>query len=164
MRNDLKCGDFGGRRKDGTPCARAVDQPGRCHSHPVEDLQALEEHSPTDLKRRFVETCIYGGIEEDEICRALECTPAQLHRHYQDEINCSAVRANAKVAQTAFQMATSGKSKTMTIFWLKCRAGWSEKGPKKTERQERMDLRKEIEERLHSINQEETKLVFNGES
>jgi hypothetical protein len=37
-------------------------------------------------------------------------------------------RSDAKkdVFQTAYEMATSGKCPTMTIFWLKCRAGWKE--------------------------------------
>lgn len=31
------------------------------------------------------------------------------------------------VANTAFDMATSGKHPSMTMFWLKSRAGWSDK-------------------------------------
>jgi len=35
-------------------------------------------------------------------------------------------KVNNNVAQTAYQMATSGKHPTMTQFWLKTRAGWRE--------------------------------------
>jgi hypothetical protein len=31
------------------------------------------------------------------------------------------------VAQSLFQMATSGKNVVAAIFWLKCRGGWREK-------------------------------------
>ncbi len=34
--------------------------------------------------------------------------------------------ALAQVAKTAFQLATSGKCYPMTMFYLKCRGGWSE--------------------------------------
>jgi hypothetical protein len=35
--------------------------------------------------------------------------------------------ANTNVATTAYKMATNGKNPTMTQFFLKARAGWSEK-------------------------------------
>ena len=35
--------------------------------------------------------------------------------------------ANAKVAQSLFQMATQGKNVAAAIFWMKARAGWREK-------------------------------------
>jgi hypothetical protein len=34
--------------------------------------------------------------------------------------------ANAQVAQSLYQQATSGKKTAATIFWLKTRAGWRE--------------------------------------
>ena len=41
--------------------------------------------------------------------------------------------------QTAFKMAISGKCPAMTIFWLKTRAGWSEKEPMVDETEDRPD-------------------------
>ena len=38
-----------------------------------------------------------------------------------------AAKANAKVVQSAFRQAISGKNTAMTIFWLKARLGWSDK-------------------------------------
>jgi len=35
--------------------------------------------------------------------------------------------ANAKVAQSLFQMATQGKNVAAAIFWMKACAGWREK-------------------------------------
>ncbi len=41
------------------------------------------------------------------------------------------IEANMQVAEKAFELAVSGKVPAMTMFWLKCRAGWNEtKGPK----------------------------------
>jgi hypothetical protein len=37
--------------------------------------------------------------------------------------------ANARVAQTSFQQATTPGNNAATIFWLKARAGWREKQP-----------------------------------
>ena len=34
--------------------------------------------------------------------------------------------ATMKVAETAFAQAVSGENPAMTMFWLKCRAGWKE--------------------------------------
>ena len=31
-----------------------------------------------------------------------------------------------KVSETAYELAVSGKVPTMTMFWLKCRAGWND--------------------------------------
>ena len=42
------------------------------------------------------------------------------------ELDRAATEANAQVAQSLYQQATSGKKTGATIFWLKVRAGWRE--------------------------------------
>jgi hypothetical protein len=45
---------------------------------------------------------------------------------FRDELDKAAIEANAKVAQTCYQMAISGQHPAATFFWLKTRAGWRE--------------------------------------
>jgi hypothetical protein len=49
-----------------------------------------------------------------------------LRKHFRKELDRGAIEATAKVGQTLYQMATSGKHPAATIFWLKTRAGWRE--------------------------------------
>ena len=44
-----------------------------------------------------------------------------------DVVDQGRANAIAKVSQTAYKMAASGKNSDMTKFYLRCRAGWSEK-------------------------------------
>lgn len=84
-------------------------------------------HEPTVQQRHFVETCAMGGITQDDICEVIGISKKTLHKHYRDELDTAYSKANAKVVQTAFQLATSGKCPSMTMFWLKTRMGWREK-------------------------------------
>lgn len=60
-----------------------------------------------------------------------------------EEIQLALGKGRAKayemVASTAFNMATSGASPSMTQFWLKCREGWSD-NDKKTEEKESLKI------------------------
>jgi hypothetical protein len=67
-----------------------------------------------------------GGIPQVEIGKVLDVSDETLRKHYRDELDLGMTKANAKVVQTAFQQATSGKSPAMTMFWLKTRMGWKE--------------------------------------
>jgi hypothetical protein len=78
----------------------------------------------------------YFGISKRTFERRAKYSPGAL-----DALKKGRFKANAAVIQTAYQLAISGKVPAMTMFWLKCRVGWSELGPKddadnKTEKQE----------------------------
>jgi hypothetical protein len=69
------------------------------------------------------------GISEEEVARTIGdhgIDPKTLRKHFRHQLDIGATKANSAVAQTAYQMATSGKCAAATIFWLKCRAGWKE--------------------------------------
>ena len=67
------------------------------------------------------------GIRQEDIALILGLrSPKTLRRHFREELDRAAPEANARVAQSLFQQATSGKNTTATIFWLKVRAGWRE--------------------------------------
>jgi hypothetical protein len=70
------------------------------------------------------------GMPEEQIASTIGpkgIDPKTLRKHFRRELLLGATKANSKVAETAYQMAISGKSPVMTIFWLKCRGGWKEK-------------------------------------
>jgi hypothetical protein len=82
---------------------------------------------PTKEKRTIVRSLAAYGFRHETIARAIGIrSPKSLRKHYREELDRGQLEANAKVAQTAFQMASSGQHPVMTIYWLKCRAGWKE--------------------------------------
>ncbi len=56
-----------------------------------------------------------------------EIDPKTLRKYFPQDLERGSVEATAKVAQSLFQMATSGQSVAAAIFWMKARAGWREK-------------------------------------
>lgn len=91
-------------------------------------------HEPTEETRKLVEALTACGIKVDECAKLVDVTPKTLRKHYRRELDLGVARANAKVAQSLFQMATSGKNAAAAIFWLKVRGGgvWRE-SPAKVE-------------------------------
>lgn len=91
---------------------------------------ARKAHEPTAAARKQVEAMAAYGIPEWDIARVIGVDPKTLRKHYSEELATGHVRANARVADTLFKKATSpdltAPSVNAAIFWLKCRAGWSE--------------------------------------
>lgn len=67
------------------------------------------------------------GIPHEGIATLLDIDAKTLRRHYRRELDRGSVEATAKVAQSLFHMATTGKNVGAAIFWMKARAGWREK-------------------------------------
>jgi predicted transcriptional regulator len=89
-----------------------------------------KKFQPTPEQRRQAETLAGLGLPHKHIARILGCSEPTLRKYLSDELASGDAKATAKVAQNLFQIATSGKSKeavTAGIFWMKVRAGWSEK-------------------------------------
>jgi hypothetical protein len=82
---------------------------------------------PTDEQRRLVKALAGFGVTHDDIAVQVGCEPKTLRKHFRDELDRGSVEATAKVAQSLFQMATTGKNVAAAIFWMKARAGWREK-------------------------------------
>lgn len=81
---------------------------------------------PSEQQRRMVESLAGCGIRQDAIARMMQIDAKTLRKHFREELDCGADKANAQVANTAYKMATSGKVPAATIFWLKTRNGWRE--------------------------------------
>jgi hypothetical protein len=83
-------------------------------------------YAPTDKDRKVVESMAAYGITQNEICVAIGIAPHTLRKYFADELATAHIKANARVSETAYNMAISGKCPAATFFWLKCRAGWRE--------------------------------------
>jgi hypothetical protein len=86
----------------------------------------MPPHEPTDQMRVTAKTLSGLGVPHEDICHILSISKPTLHKYYREELDKGHAEANAKVAQSLFQQATSGNTTAM-IFWLKARAGWREK-------------------------------------
>lgn len=86
-------------------------------------------HVPTDETRAQVHALAACGTRQDNIGRFIGISHITLRKHYADELETAAIKANAEVARSLFDKATKGdgaSSVTAAIFWLKARAGWKE--------------------------------------
>nr|WP_052403033.1 DNA methyltransferase [Roseomonas aerilata] len=91
------------------------------------DMPQGSPYLPTEEQRRTVRVMAGFGIPQPDIATLLEIDPKTLRLHFRRELDCGSVEATVKVAQTLFQMATSGQNTAASIFWMKARAGWREK-------------------------------------
>jgi hypothetical protein len=73
------------------------------------------------------------GVPQVEIARALDIAPKTLRRHYREDLDRGSIIATTRVAANLFRIAcgTGREAVTASIFWLKCRAGWSEYTPRR---------------------------------
>ena len=83
--------------------------------------------SPTDEQRRLVHAMAGYGVPHDDIAVVVRCSPPTLRKRFRRELDVATIEANARVAQTLYQQATTPGNIAATIFWLKARAGWREK-------------------------------------
>jgi hypothetical protein len=82
--------------------------------------------TPTDEQRRLVRAMAGYGVPHDDIALVVRCSPPTLRKRFRHELDVATIEANAKVAQTLYQQATTPGNIAATIFWLKARAGWRE--------------------------------------
>ena len=83
--------------------------------------------APTDEQRRMVKGMAGLGVPQEGIAVLIDVDPKTLRKYFAPELERGSVEATAKVAQSLFQMATSGQNVAAAIFWMKARAGWREK-------------------------------------
>ena len=81
----------------------------------------------SDDQRRTVRAMAGFGVPQEDIAAFHKIDPKTLRKHFRDELDQGVTEANAKVAQSLFNMATKQNNVAAAIFWLKARAGWSER-------------------------------------
>lgn len=80
-------------------------------------------HTPTAETRDQVHSFAAVGIAQDDIARVLGIDPKTLRKHYRDELDTAAIRANAAIGGALFNKAKRGDV-TAQIWWTKVRMGW----------------------------------------
>jgi hypothetical protein len=89
---------------------------------------ARPKFEPTADQRQQVKSLVALGILHEDIAKFIGIkSPKTLRKHFRKELDLGVIAANAKVGQTLFQLATSGKCVAATIYYLKVRAHWSER-------------------------------------
>src|SRR5579863_10333230 len=80
---------------------------------------------PDDYKK--VRSLAALGVPHEDIAPMVGLRSAKtLRRHFREDLDLGGPEANARVAQSLFQQATSGKNTAASIFWMKTRSGWRE--------------------------------------
>ena len=85
------------------------------------------EYEPTEDDRRMVRAMAGFGVPQDTIGTHFDIDPKTLRKHFRRELDRGMIEANVKVAQSLFNMATTGGNVAAAIFWMKARGGWREK-------------------------------------
>lgn len=83
------------------------------------EIDQVEKLSGLGLNIRQIGYVI--GVSKSTMERRIKDQPAVA-----EAVEKGRALALAAVTKSAFQQAISGKVPAMTMFWLKCRAGWSE--------------------------------------
>lgn len=81
---------------------------------------------PTEAQRRKVQAMAAVGVPQEQIAMAILCDPKTLRKYFKSELERSAAEATAQVGGRLFKLAMDGDT-AACIFWMKARAGWSEK-------------------------------------
>ena len=82
-------------------------------------------HRPTAATRKRVEQLSAVGIPQTDISAVMGIAKTTLIKHYRDELDTAAAKANAMVGGALYNKAIGGDTASM-IFWLKTRARWRE--------------------------------------
>ena len=69
---------------------------------------------------------VIAGMPQEVIANALSISPVTLRQHARDILDRAMAVANAKVVESLFAQAVSGRVPAATIFWCKARLGWRE--------------------------------------
>ncbi len=86
------------------------------------------QYEPTQADRNTVKSMMATGFTQPQIARCIGTDGIDektLRLHFRDELDTSRDKANAAIANVAYQRAIAGEAWAV-CFWLKCRAGWKE--------------------------------------
>ncbi len=87
---------------------------------------------PSDEQRKTVTAMAGYGIPQEGISKVIGIDLKTLRKHFRGELDKGEIVATSKVAESLYKMATEGNV-SAAIFWMKARAGWSEKIRHETE-------------------------------
>ena len=114
------------------------------------------KYKPTEADRYTVRSMAATGFAHTSISNCLGISGIDektLRKHFRHELDTAADKANAAVANKAYQMAIAGDPPAATFFWLKCRAGWKETDRLDLNANIRAIEREDIEARVSELEQ-----------
>lgn len=88
--------------------------------------------APTPEQIRLIETMSGLGLTTDDMAALIDISKTTFERGVKrysamrEALSKGRAKANAKLTETAFKMATNGKNPAMTIFLCKVRLRWKE--------------------------------------
>lgn len=88
-------------------------------------------HQPSEEFRKQVEAATGIGLTAEQVGIILDIDEKTLRKYYRKELDSGAFKATANVARNLYRMATGTgrEAAACAMFWMKCRAGWSEYAP-----------------------------------
>ena len=107
-----------------------MSEPQKSSSTPKLVRMGRPRFKPSESDRNTAQTMAAYGVPEEQIARAIGrrgISAKTLRKHFRNELSNGQAVANAKIAQTLFQMATSGEHPAVTIFCAKVRLHMREK-------------------------------------
>ena len=69
------------------------------------------------------------GLPQEQIGRVIGVSHVTLRKHYAEQLEAGVSKANARVLESLYNLATSGppaQRAACAIFWAKTRLGWAE--------------------------------------
>lgn len=84
-------------------------------------------HNPTDYQRGMVEAMTAYGATQSDMAAIIGIDVKTLRAKYSSELQLGLVKANNAVAGKLYNKAVKQDNLAAQIFWLKARAGWSER-------------------------------------
>jgi hypothetical protein len=104
-----------------------VAKPKRKHN-PATKKIGRPPFQPTDEQRKIVSMCAAVGITQEDIARIIVTGGIDadtLAKHFREELDVAATKANAQVGGMLYNKALSGDV-TAGIWWTKTRMRWRE--------------------------------------
>ena len=83
-------------------------------------------HVVTEANQIIVRTLAANGIRHEDIATKVGISQDTLVRKYRRELDDGRIDASSEMGSTLFNLAKGGNV-TAAIFWLKSRAGWSDR-------------------------------------
>lgn len=104
---------------------------------------ARPSFKPDEIQRKNVEALASYGVAQEDIAKVVGVDEKTLRKHFRTELDTGTIKANARVAESLFIQAVGAPAQfdkdgnkvreaqervpACGIFWMKTRAGWSEK-------------------------------------
>jgi hypothetical protein len=85
-------------------------------------------HSYDEKTAKQIKMLAAMGVPDFDIAKVVGMSSPTMRKYYTAELEVGHIEANAQVAQSLFKQATNTDKPNVAaaIFWMKCRAGWSE--------------------------------------